>query len=498
MRSEVFSCDLGSLKELVQEKCRPLWKAQSHCLRLQVKSPHIEITQHSNPFPAVAIDGLFPSELLQKCQRELLGLQFEPKKSDLYNFNTTRESLDFAIERENCAELSKLKNGLYSKEFTDLISTWTGAKLVSGKIDMAGQIYPHHGYLACHDDDIRESQNKIGRRVAFILYLVKSERGMNSSLAGGELELFGCDGDNQPKRLPSTKISPLFGRIAFFSVTPTSYHRVAEILASDFQRITITGWFYGPIPATFDKTPQSDGVNNPLCWMSRSLYTCRIPLEHVVNAEYLNSDAVERISSIFVEESSIALKNFIKPELFNQAVVDFGYLESSAAAGPINRRNFLIFNPEYLPMSLRVIWQCLNSDQFYQYLCSVTQLDGVRDSLVSCLRQFVPGNYTLLHDDDSLSGNLGTAHVSLMLTPTSRNLWHSMWGGASTYIARDSGSTLMRLYPIQNTLSVVYILPETAHFIEYVNSGCKTTFYNGKTAGRAEFWSEFSVLECVD
>jgi len=98
--------------------------------------------------------------------------------------------------------------------------------------------------LLCHDDELE------GRRIAYILYLV-DENWEKSD--GGSLDLFSVNSDNQPTSIVSSVI-PQWNSFAFFAVTPSSFHQVAEVMTKSKCRLSVSGWFHGePIlrPAPF-------------------------------------------------------------------------------------------------------------------------------------------------------------------------------------------------------------------------------------------------------
>ena len=70
--------------------------------------------------------------------------------------------------------------------------------------------------LLCHDDELE------GRRVAYILYLVDEDW---NSEDGGGLDLFNVDSNGQPDKITAT-VQPEWNSLAFFAVTPTSFHQV--------------------------------------------------------------------------------------------------------------------------------------------------------------------------------------------------------------------------------------------------------------------------------
>lgn len=64
---------------------------------------------------------------------------------------------------------------------------------------------------------------------------------------GGALELFECDAQGCPERV-TLRAYPANNTLAFFTVGPTSFHQVGEVLSMELPRLSINGWFHGPAP----------------------------------------------------------------------------------------------------------------------------------------------------------------------------------------------------------------------------------------------------------
>jgi prolyl 3-hydroxylase /prolyl 3,4-dihydroxylase len=73
--------------------------------------------------------------------------------------------------------------------------------------------------LLCHDDELE------GRRIAYILYLVDEDW---TSADGGNLDLYSVDERKQPDRIV-TSLLPVWNSLAFFAVSPTSFHQVYNL-----------------------------------------------------------------------------------------------------------------------------------------------------------------------------------------------------------------------------------------------------------------------------
>jgi hypothetical protein len=185
---------------------------------------------HAGPFTLGVLKDVFSEDLLREVKTELLSYPLpspndegDPtvnddipfwtlRSNDLYHFY---QSPDFKGICSNSAEsdnaranpLLRLKDAFRSSTFIETLGRISGLPLRSDKMDLAAQIYPQGGYLLCHDDDMRSEQvaaatnllndkqldaspvmETIGRRIAFILYLVDEDW---TEAEGGQLELFG-------------------------------------------------------------------------------------------------------------------------------------------------------------------------------------------------------------------------------------------------------------------------------------------------------------------
>jgi hypothetical protein len=152
----------------------------------------------------------------------LKGNPFVLKNNDLYMFWQSSDVA--AMDKLSCKSLKQLHTFLSSPDFVQWLSDMTGIELSAGhSVDLAGQRYPCGGHLLCHDDAITE--DAFIRRVAFIIYLVPCD--WNGERDGGRLDLFEVNSDTG---LPIDKVAgsivPQWNSMAFFEVTPTSYHQV--------------------------------------------------------------------------------------------------------------------------------------------------------------------------------------------------------------------------------------------------------------------------------
>lgn len=144
---------------------------------------------HNHPFPSLQLLDVFSNDLVSQARRQLINeVTFNQKGNDLYSYRGSGDLSDPEVCPDG-TPLAKLRDALYSEQFTKFISSATGVKLFSGRPDLSSHQYWNGDHLLAHDDDIQgemEFENE-GRRIAFILYLVDEKW---SSKDGGALDLF--------------------------------------------------------------------------------------------------------------------------------------------------------------------------------------------------------------------------------------------------------------------------------------------------------------------
>lgn len=188
---------------------------------------------------AKILHDFFPNDFLTAVKQELLLLPRIHKSNDLYDFyhvplpvvnstaytNLRLPTFSFDLSRNpiiqlnhndlHCASsLTQLQHVLHSQAFLGNIQQLSGLELTH--CDVSGQVYEANGRLLCHDDDVGENigdddGRSIGRRLAFILYLVDEDYGAD---AGGQLEFFDVYFTLHISRIQGcTEITSAFNRI---------------------------------------------------------------------------------------------------------------------------------------------------------------------------------------------------------------------------------------------------------------------------------------------
>lgn len=146
-------------------------------------------TAATRPFSSIQLRNVLNPALAEAAQQQLVNsVSFAPKENDLYSY---RGSGDLADD-EVCppgTPLARLRDALYSEEFTNFISAATGVRLYPNRPDLSSHQYHNGDHLLAHDDDVQGEldMGDEGRRIAFILYLVDQDW---TEEDGGSLDLY--------------------------------------------------------------------------------------------------------------------------------------------------------------------------------------------------------------------------------------------------------------------------------------------------------------------
>uniref|UniRef100_A0A8D0B1Q7 Prolyl 3-hydroxylase OGFOD1 n=1 Tax=Salvator merianae TaxID=96440 RepID=A0A8D0B1Q7_SALMN len=462
---------------------------------------HDAIVLDPVPFPHCLIRNFIQSEdFLEGLQKELLCLDFHEKSNDLYKF---KQSDDLKKRRE--PHIAALRKVLF-EEFRAWLSDVVHVEL-EPTIDLSCAKYEYTDTLLCHDDELE------GRRIAFILYLVPPW----DESDGGTLDLFSTDDHLQPMQVVKSLV-PSWNTLAFFEVSPVSFHQVAEVVSKGKCRLSVSGWFHGPSVA---RPAPSAELRLPL--------SPHIPHDHEIlydwiNPIYLDMDSQAKIQEEFEERSEMLLKDFLKKEKF-QLVCDALKKEDLrwSNRGPPNKRRYERADEESLPAVLRGCVELFHSEAMFLLLSNFTGLklhflapeedddetgsegeatagmdpsqssrgassqeeNGGRDRaqehegtsanqgdsklgsrIPQCsseLRRWTRGCYTLVHDTQTTEFAL-----DLMLFCGCEG-WDADYGGFTSYIAKGEDEELLVVNPENNCLALVYRDRETLKFVKYIN-----------------------------
>ena len=404
-------------------------------------------------FPVVQLENIVDDSVANQVLSDVLAQDYYRKSNDLYSF---LQSEDLRLSK--VPSLASLRSELASEKFVSWLSALTGIELCPGKMDFAAQRYMDMDRLLCHDDDIVESGGVV-RRIAFIFYLVDPKW---TAECGGQLQIFSADPATcLPTCSVVNSVIPKWNSLAFFEVSPTSYHQVAEVLTDRMERVSITGWFYGPLDVS--RWPESArAVSSPLNVLKT--FDGEFPLDHFIRPEYLDAKLMSQIQAKFAEESFVELQRVFIDHVYENVARQLSNVFSGLRlTGPPNVQlcNSLGASAN-LPKELAAFLSMTNSTSFTNWINSLTGMD-VDANFKSELKQFNAGNYTLLHDNAREEPGLD---MLLSLMPQCE--WDESWGGDVVYLDNDD-EALLNLYPVSNSMALVYRDEGVMRFVRYIN-----------------------------
>ena len=388
----------------------------------------------TSPFTHGILNNAMDDTILNEALSEMKEIQYNENKNDLYHFKQASVSM----LREKKA-LSKIIDHIYSKEFRNHFSAMNYDLL--DQVDISSHCYEQGHYLLCHDDKIEERDSV--RKIAFILYFNKDWK----ESYGGSLDLYKSDSNGQPASI-TKQILPEYNTLAFFEVSPTSYHQVAMVNA-DAQRYSLSGWFY--VKQT--ESPKPANI-----------------IENWINSCYLNETTQEAVLAEFSNQGYILLKDFLVEEKFKKlkaALVNLDFQRK----GPVNICDYSIASS--LPPIVQEFQTFFSLFQFKDLLNKLTSLD-CRISINDQIRKFNKSQYKLLRDDQLEPCGLDMEFY--LATSTC----------ATEYCTMDC--ELVTIEPIENALSLVY---RDAGVMRYVSC-------NKHNAPRIDFVTTYLPVDGIE
>lgn len=184
---------------------------------LQPAAPMRESYLAGDPFPHIAVDGLFPEETLEGVLSEFP----RPDQLDWRAYdNPTEKKLAMRLGSKIGPRSTEFLAFLNSPPMLRWLEDLTGiAGLIPDPYFLGGGLHQieRGGFLKIHADFNWHEQMKLHRRLNLLVYLNKDWK----EEYGGHLELWDAKaGEGGCRR----KILPVFGRVALFSTTDFSYH----------------------------------------------------------------------------------------------------------------------------------------------------------------------------------------------------------------------------------------------------------------------------------
>ncbi|XP_068249664.1 prolyl 3-hydroxylase OGFOD1 [Palaemon carinicauda] len=422
----------------------------------------------SQPFKCMYMPQfLQDASFLNKVKEELSSLEMYKKNNDLYKFKQTSD-----LKSMSSPYIGTLRKFLYG-DFRNWLSDVTGIEL-NNKVDMSSSRYEYTDVLLCHDDELE------GRRVAYILYLTPPWYEKD----GGTLDLFDVDNKGQPRDIVESLL-PKWNTLAFFEVSPVSFHQVREVLSRDKIRLSINGWFHGPnIKRPSKQVVPPREFLSPVNFDEDEFYAW-------INPTYLDADTQRQIRKKFQSDSEIELESFICEEKYEELSKAIQSSMKWVGTGPANKQSCKVLKQGKLPGVIAECIKFLKSEALFLILSQLTGLklhrlappDSDPDSedeeeeskdsnpgVIIDIRQWSHGCYTLLRDCDQ-EERTSTLDASLFVSVS--NKWSLDHGGFTSFIAKDEDEELLTVLPRSNCFALVYRDAETLKFTKYINASVK-------------------------
>lgn len=349
-----------------------------------VKTNTIEII--TEPYRICKISNFLANDsFVSEIKEELKDIESSKNSMDLYQFEQTE---DFAnVKSKSIAKFYKY----FQSDLVNWMKKNTGIEL-SGKISMSSASYSDTDYLLCHDDNLGD------RRIAFILYLTKNWTAED----GGALDIFDTDANGQPKSIVRSLI-PEYNSLVFFEVVDNSYHQVAEITSPDKLRISINGWFHGPL---------KDGGKKRKVEIVNSQYfepeETDVDLVSLLSKIYLYETIVKKIQRTIEKDSFIYLPDFLLQERYEKLSHEIKSEEIKwEKTGPADLRNYEIAKEDSLPQTMKEFYNTFKSIHIFHLLKQYTELDLVPETsemkpkMKIELQRWSPGCYMLINDKET-------------------------------------------------------------------------------------------------
>ncbi|CAG8566721.1 3552_t:CDS:2 [Ambispora gerdemannii] len=403
---------------------------------------------YSHPFPIAVLPRLFSDSFLEKVKQELVTEDFTYRSNDLYEFYQSN-----SLEGVEKTYLSQLTRVIYSEWFVRLIGGLTGVEVDGETIDLSAHIYKQGSYLLWKKNghiDMRKLMNdgRSGRRIAFIIYLVDENWGKDD---GGTLDLFDIDSQGHPNKVKRS-IIPEWNSMAFFEVSPTSYHQVSEVLTPTKPRISISGWFHGSL-----KSRLSIAEYRMVDELSREEES--FDIAEFINEEYWSDEALDNLLKMIHLNGSVELRGFLKEEVYVRLLESLAK-DAEWDENPIGPP----FSKAPLPAPFHArVEKFFQSSAFRIYLENLTHLKF--GAVSSEMRQFRRGNYIIAHDQAADHAGVDVIFSCI------REKWDEEWDGATIYYAEHKELPVHVLWPMRNTLTVTERIDGIHKFVKYIN--CK-------------------------
>ena len=212
-------------------------------------------SQYNNnePFPHIAIDNLFPEEMIEALLQDFPKIPLQSDK----NYDRFYERGKRSINPLYCANRAKIIfNFLNSEPFLQFLEGITGIDgLIPDPYFKGGGYHEtcRDGRLGIHADFRLQQHMHLERRINLLIYLNKDWQ----TSYGGDLELWSRNMAKVEK-----KIAPIFGRSVLFNTDKTSFHGHPDPLTvpEEITRKSVALYYYTASKLIYQEVDQS-GTN---------------------------------------------------------------------------------------------------------------------------------------------------------------------------------------------------------------------------------------------
>ncbi|XP_065076376.1 prolyl 3-hydroxylase sudestada1-like isoform X3 [Ochlerotatus camptorhynchus] len=447
----------------------------------------------SDPFQVAILQGFLEEnekecEVTRELEREFTEMDWKRKQMDLYEFYQTMDL---------CAVTKKFLAGFYKnlkEKVLPMMQELTGIRLSS--VSASCSMYNAGDYLLVHDDLLTD------RRIAFVFYLSPWESHRQwSAEHGGALELFKADENILPVFPVTDCIYPRNNQLVFFKVCEKSFHQVGEVTTFEYPRLTINGWFHGPVDQ--ESVPHSSIIIDTHYFGSEP---DGMQLPEWINNVFLIDEVKYNVQKKVEMFSEISLGEFLNPDIFDvmaetlRTSTDLRWV----IKGPAHLRKYEILDFSTVKSGpLSDLYKLFTSRDIFRLLHEYTELDlaGPKAKSPTCaieLQRWQKSCYTVIGDPTSYSDC--TLDVLLYLN-AQENV------GVVTYLVPDgeqhpssnseepdeADPVLLTVYPKDNVLNLVYRAEGTTKFTKYVS---KNVFLEQEQAGGRNGHPYTYILAC--
>uniref|UniRef100_A0AAG5D2H3 uS12 prolyl 3-hydroxylase n=1 Tax=Anopheles atroparvus TaxID=41427 RepID=A0AAG5D2H3_ANOAO len=474
--TELVSINGGFFEDEFREQFKSAWQSKE-----AMSGTNFELKKE--PFQLAVLQNFLQedadrAEATKRLEKEFGTVDWKRKQMDLYEFYQTNDLC--SLQRDYLqAFYTVLK-----EQMMPLVEELTGIKLTH--VSASCSMYNAGDYLLVHDDLLSD------RRIAYVFYLSPWDchRQWTES-NGGALELFKADGNQLPVFPVTDKIFPRNNQLVLFQVCEKSFHQVSEVTTFEYPRLTINGWFHGPVA----DGSNSNSQRTPSVIIDTHYFGPRkteIDLSGWINDVYLVDEVKQNVQKKVEMFSEVSLEEFLIPARFEallNSLTNEANLEWTIK-GPAHLRKYEVLNfkslPEFGPLA--ELYDLFTSRAMFRLMYEYTELDlyGKKAKKPKCaieLQRWERGCYTVLGDSSSYADstlditfylnaqeNVGVITYLVPEGEQAGDKQHDQQSSSSKQTeCYEDDPVLLTLLPKDNVLNVVYRAEGTTKFTKYVS-----------------------------